>query len=254
VTKLPWNLFEQARGLLAPRWNYLLRQWSQVRPGWNDLTGLWSALRSRWNSPGLLPSLLKPQWTWAVPDRVNLFGLAVLALVTILAVTAVLGPLAGTERANADGRLNLAHERQAALADIEQVRKLKQELALGHSRLEEAYVPLLEPSRINQRIGDLTDLAVAQHLAVQQVLPGAGLAVGAHTRVPIRLLATGNYPTCSSFIRSVHQALPDVAVDSFEIKRVDVGGRGDADLRVDLVWYATAEVKAAAAADATPGQ
>ena len=184
--------------------------------------------------------------TWALPDRVSLVGLAVLVAITVLAGAALFAPLARTQRAGAADRMDLAHGRSAVQADMERARKLRQELTAQRAQLETGQVMLLNPARINERIGDLSDLAARQGLSVQQVQPGVAVVVGQHDRLPIRIVAAGTYPTCVSFVRGVHEHLPDVAVEAFEIVRADAGGRAKAQLRVDLVWYAAGAADAPA--------
>lgn len=175
---------------------------------------------------------------FAMPDRVSAMGLGGLVAVTVLAGLVLFAPLARTQRATAEALLELSHDHSAIQDDTERARKLRQVLSAQHAELQAAQVTLLDPARINERIGDLSDLAVEGGLAVQQVLPGNPVVVGPHDRVPIRLVASGTYPTCARFVRTVHQRLADVAVESFEIVRADEGGRAKAQMRVDLVWYA----------------
>jgi Tfp pilus assembly protein PilO len=185
------------------------------------------------------------RFTKAAPDRVSLVGLGTLLLITTAAGIWLFAPLARTQRASAASRLDLSHDRIEIQNGMDQAHRLRQALAMQAVQLKAAQVGLLDPSRINERIANLSDLAADAGLSIQQIQPGTAVVVGPHDRVPIRILALGTYPTCVRFVHRLSEQLADVAVESFEVSRVDQGGHAKAQLRVDLVWYAAAAGAAA---------
>lgn len=100
----------------------------------------------------------------------------------------------------------------------------------------------LESARsINRRIASLTRLAVGSGLSVEEILPGAATPGERFDTVPVRMRASGSYPTCAAFLCKLNAAFPDTSVDSFELAGNPQAPGERAEFEVYLVWHAKAE-------------
>ncbi len=177
----------------------------------------------------------------ALSNRANLFGLLGLFLLTVGAGFFLFAPLTKTRSAVAAQRMELTQDVQTVQDQMEQARKLRHALASAKDQLQAQRISLLDPSRINERIADLGELAQEAKLTVQRVQPGWPMTVGRYDCVPIRMLVRGSYPTCTSFMHSLHQRLVDISIESFQLRRIDEDGPAVAELQVDLIWFAAAQ-------------
>ena len=100
------------------------------------------------------------------------------------------------------------------------------------------------------RIARLTNLAAGAGLNVNEILPGSAVSGERFDSVPVRMNATGSYPTCVAFLCKLTETFPDTSVDSFELSGNPQRPQDPAEFHVDLIWHAmgdNAEKPAAAA-------
>jgi len=144
---------------------------------------------------------------------------------------------------------DFAHQQQAQLAVA-----LRNEKDLGaflvdqRARLAEIRAGLqkekiqLESARnINRRIASLTRLAAGTGLSVNEILPGATVSGERFDSVPVRMNASGSYPTCVAFLGKLTEAFPDTSVGSFELAGDSQKPGTPAVFQVNLVWHAKVE-------------
>jgi Tfp pilus assembly protein PilO len=111
---------------------------------------------------------------------------------------------------------------------------------LTETNLELANLPLhLEPaSSVNNRIALLTDLANATHVTITEMQPSAPSSAPHYQTVPIRIVASGTFPSCATFLHQLREKFADTGIRSFECTNPNPSAdTSPALFRVELVWY-----------------
>lgn len=184
--------------------------------------------------------------------RIDAAGLAVCLIIGAAAYLLGFGPLL------ADRALVLGH-RQALADQTVEASKLDDEVKKAQDtrdKLQKQVAqirPLDPPSRVNQRVKDLTDIAAGCGLKVGEIGPGAPAAGTRFTTVPIRLKGIGEYRTIAEFFARVHERFRDTAIVGFRASCNIESDKPDAEFSFDLEWYA-APAGSAGIADASPPQ
>jgi Tfp pilus assembly protein PilO len=114
-------------------------------------------------------------------------------------------------------------------------------LAEINATLEKEKIQLESSRNINRRIASLTKLAAGAGLSVDQILPGVPTPGERFDRVPVRMNASGSYPTCVAFLCKLNETFPDTSVGSFELAGNPENPGSPAAFEVNLIWHAKAE-------------
>jgi Tfp pilus assembly protein PilO len=166
--------------------------------------------------------------------------LAVCALAALPLCLPTVNPLLRPMGYLADQRnqLNVLRDNTASLAQglANQQRQLKR----LHKNLEKHKIQLQSAGNLNRRIAKLTSLAAGSGLEVDEILPGRPSRGGKHETVPVRLLASGSYPTCVAFLSKLKRTFPDTSVGSFELSGTPANPKAPAHFRLHLYWYVQA--------------
>jgi len=141
-----------------------------------------------------------------------------------------------------------ASQRKAQLATLRrQAGRADQSLVAQRKRLEALRAEVdkhtsrsLSAGNLNRRIAKLTELAVTTGLEVDEILPGVPARTGRARAVPVKLTASGSYPTCVVFLANLSKAFPDTSVGSFELTGYPQHPARPAKLQVDLRWHLAA--------------
>lgn len=197
--------------------------------------------------------------------RVDALGILAAIALTAGAAVLTLGPkLLSHTPTRAEQQAELDARRKEAL-DIER------QAETAHKNLEDlksqsaVAVQLKPASTINQRLGEMADLAVPLNISILQLAPGpaappppapaAGAPAPAPTEpkatiVPIKLAGTGAYADVSLFLHTLHDTFRDTALSSLKLTAQPDPKQSEkqiASFSIDLSWYA-----APAASDGAP--
>jgi len=116
---------------------------------------------------------------------------------------------------------------------------LTQQLADAQKAVESGAFQLRSVKRLNQYLARLTKLATLSKLTLQEIQPGKAVRDEHYWSVPVLMSGTGNYRTCALFLHSLHHALPDTRLNSFQLKAWSGKDRSPlAKFRFGLVWHA----------------
>lgn len=115
----------------------------------------------------------------------------------------------------------------------------RQRASLSQTRTElvEERRRLQSAGNVNLRIARLADLAEKTGLTVDEIVPGDPSLLGLCWAVPVRLRASGNYPTCVLFLRKLKGAFPDTAVGAFDLSGNPEEAGKPVQFQVRLLWH-----------------
>jgi len=115
------------------------------------------------------------------------------------------------------------------------IMQIKQELADNVIKLKPA-------SQVNSHLARMAGLVNQCGLKLDQLRPGKSLNGPRYQTVPIYLVGTGNFSACAKLLQELQRCFPDTSVASFEVKGDPTKPTEPTKLRVDLLWYAVADV------------
>ena len=122
------------------------------------------------------------------------------------------------------------------VADVaSQITRINQELS-------DSTIELKPASRINSHLDRIARLAGQCGLKLDRLRPDKSLPGPRYQTVPIYLAGSGNFPACVKLMRELQRLFPDTSVASFEVKGDPTKPDEPSSLRVDLLWYALANM------------
>jgi len=107
--------------------------------------------------------------------------------------------------------------------------------------LESSELELQSAGRINQRIAELTELAVASGMQIQRIDPGAKHREPLFDAVPIDLGGQTTYRNYLLFLRAAHARFPDISVTEFSIASRPGDSADTAQFKLRLCWFTARE-------------
>lgn len=133
---------------------------------------------------------------------------------------------------NLDDMQGLVLEREQLLAQA-----LRQQAEMGEA-LKTMPQGLQSIGQLNQRLAELTALALNHELRVRTVATGQTTETPEYLVVPIRLTGNGGFQAYTSFMHSLHLAYPDVFVQAFDLTGDPSKPKSPASFALDLTWHA----------------
>jgi len=129
-----------------------------------------------------------------------------------------------------------ARKLSGKVADVaSEITQINQELADNTLQLRPS-------SQVNSHLARIAALAGKCGLKIDRLRPDKPLNGSRYQTVPIYLVGSGNFPACVKLMRELHRGFPDTSVASFEVTGDPTKPTEPTKLRVDLLWYALAEV------------
>lgn len=172
-------------------------------------------------------------------DAIGLGALLVVGLATYaIGIHPALDRRAAAER-DAAALLTERAAAESAAAEVEAAMKLRDEIAA-----KQRSQILLEPaSQVNARIGQLTSLASAERITIQQLAPGTPkIEPGKpYTAVPIRVQGAGTFADCIAFLQRLADQYRDISVPGIGLtisQPASENAPARLDMSLDLVWHA----------------
>lgn len=177
------------------------------------------------------------QWTTKWPTwRMDAAALILMAVVGGSAWALHMGPLFQQKGDYQARQADLARVQQQSRQAEQSLATTVSQLAATEEQLAQRGMVLQPLEQINARLARLTSLAGSSRLQVDGLEPGKAVASARFQTVAIRLSGRGSSRDCASFLRGVHEQLPDTQVVSF---RLSAGGEEhSAGFECDLLWYA----------------
>jgi Tfp pilus assembly protein PilO len=155
-----------------------------------------------------------------------------------------LGPYVGYIGPLRDGHAQAAEQAKQLVAERTRTRDLensiyglKEQLDATQRAAASSELKLEPAGELNARLARLTDLASENSLRVDSVESGATTGHDRYATVSIRITGQGNYRDCTTFLRQLRAAMPDVAVTSVQMGSAAVTVDTPATFAFDLLWH-----------------
>ena len=116
-----------------------------------------------------------------------------------------------------------------------EITQINRELADNTLKLKSA-------GQVNSHLARIAALAGKCGLKIDQLRPDKSLNGSRYQTVPIYLVGSGDFPACVRLLQELHRGFPDTSVASFEVTGDPTKPTEPTKLRVDLLWYALADV------------
>ncbi len=168
-------------------------------------------------------------------------GVVVLSALTLVCWFAIFIPASNRRNEAAEVSRRTATLQSEAKRQTRLHQRLTSELAKSRELLLGAEVELLPPSKLNERLAAIADLAGRCKIRIDNINP---TSVQNGQLLQIRLLnltGHGSYPTAYQFMHEVRSALPDMSVRSFTLSAEPDNGHGGAAFDMTLTWCADAK-------------
>jgi Tfp pilus assembly protein PilO len=167
-------------------------------------------------------------------------GVAAGAGLGLTVVAYVLGvePLLETRRHAAEQQQQLEDRRATASQLTATLADLQRDL--GRTKLDLARTPLrLQPATlVNQRLEAIARLAGECRVALDEMRPGAAADSTHYQTVPIRIVGSGSYPACTTFLRKLRRTFGDMGLRTFNAANIAPGAPDPtAAFQAELVWF-----------------
>jgi Tfp pilus assembly protein PilO len=166
--------------------------------------------------------------------RLDTGGVAVFALLTIIAYAFAFAPAMRDRETLRQGTEELVQKR-------EQVGKLNSTIHVINGQIsavqtaQAGELKLQPSSEINDRLSSLSTMAASQGLLVEAIEPGESAGAARFSTVPIRMNGRGSYAQFSKFLHKLRTELPDTSVTDVGISG---GGGTPATFTINFLWYA----------------
>ena len=138
-------------------------------------------------------------------------------------------------------RAQLTAQQARAARSRHELASMKDCLEGARLLLTKQSVRLRGAAGLNRRVSELSDLAAASGLTVDEVFPGRAEQARYHAMIPIRLTGTGGYRACAVFLHNLRERFPDTHLRSLDLTGNPAKGTGRVGFRLDLLWHTLPE-------------
>ncbi len=162
-----------------------------------------------------------------------------IVLLTIGVYFTAVSPLVVSRAQARHQQMELARQRREAHDLSTAVANLNHELVDLQQAIDAGPVQLQPVHRINLRLAQINALAEECGMTIDEISPGEAIDGEHFKSVPIRVVAVGDYPTCTGFVHQFQQRFRDSRVIWLELN----AGSPSEDVNhakavFKLAWYA----------------
>jgi len=170
--------------------------------------------------------------------HLDLIGGAVCAALTLGVYLVGVVPLLDARAAyEADEKAFVAEQAKANQMETT-LRTLQTRLETARQRSAESHVHLRPLSTAPLHVAQISQLAEACGLQVDDMQTGTPSPGAFAIAVPVHLTGTGTYTACTLFLSRLREALPETRVEAFALTGSGNDATGAASFRMDLAWHA----------------
>ena len=176
------------------------------------------------------------------PLYIDLAALGICALLALIAYVVGVYPVIRRHQGFGlrEAELKVQHEKARKLSA--KVRQVASEIVEIKQELADNTIELQPVGQVNSHLARIARLAGQCGLKLDQLRPDKCLNGSRYQTVPIYLVGSGSFPACVKLLRELQRGFPDTSVASFEVKGDPAKPSEPTNLRVDLLWYAMANV------------
>ncbi len=170
--------------------------------------------------------------------QMDMIGLVTCLAVTGLVVYFGLMPAYRAREAMITEKELLQNKKKLAMDSALRLSQLKQEYSSVEREVSSHPLQLKPLNYLNQRISDITRLAVSDGLEMDQIEPGTSRRDDFYITVPLRMAGRGEFEEAVAFLHRLHESVPDMAVGKVSLTARPGASKAVADFHLDLVWHA----------------
>ena len=176
------------------------------------------------------------------PIYVDLAAVGICVLLALIACGVGVYPVIRRHQGFALHEIELEGQRKKARTLSTKVARVASQITQIKRELADSTIVLKPPSQINSHLARIASLAGQCGLKLDRLRPDKCLKGGRYQTVPIYLVGSGSFPACVKLLRELQRGFPDTSVASFEVKGDPTKPTEPTKLRVDLLWYALADM------------
>jgi Tfp pilus assembly protein PilO len=169
---------------------------------------------------------------------VDVAGIVVCTIVTVLAYGAVLAPLLRRQAVVAAEYQQLADRQKEGSRLSNTLLALRSRSNTIESQSTLSQIKLWSTDQMNGRLAELTGLLDRCALEVDTLKAGTPVQGPFCELVPIRISGRGGYRECRAFLHDLHGTMRDIHAIGFDLKANPAKPEAGGQFRVDLFWYA----------------
>ena len=178
---------------------------------------------------------LKPLYT-------DLAAIGIFALLALIAYMVGVYPVIRRHQGFALRAAELKVQQEKARKLSGKVAHVASEITQIKQELADNTIDLKSAGQVNSHLARIARLAGRCGLKIDRLRPDKRLNGTRYQTVPIYLVGSGSFPACVKLLRELQRGFPDTSVASFEVKGDPTKPTEPTKLRVDLLWYALADV------------
>jgi Tfp pilus assembly protein PilO len=143
------------------------------------------------------------------------------------------------QRQHESAQREALQDKRATASDLSgKATDLERELTAAKEVLARTPVRLQPATLVNERLVALARLATECGLALDEVRPGNPTDATHYQTVPIRIVGSGSYPSCATFLRNLRKTFGDMGIRTFNAANVGaVSATPSANFQAELVWF-----------------
>ena len=176
------------------------------------------------------------------PWHIDLAAAGTCALLALIAYVVGVHPVIRRHQGFGLRATELKAQQKRARKLSGKVANVASEITQINQELADNTLQLKPSSQVNSHLARIAALAGKCGLKIDQLRPDKSLRGSRYQTVPIYLVGSGDFPVCVRLMQELHRGFPDTSVASFEVTGDPTKPTEPAKLRVDLLWYALAEV------------
>jgi Tfp pilus assembly protein PilO len=132
----------------------------------------------------------------------------------------------------------LADRRATASQVSSAVANVQRDLAAAKQALANTPVRLQPATLVNQRLEAVARVATECGVALDEMRPGSAADSTHFQTVPIRIVGSGRYPACATFLRTLRATFGDMGVRTFQAANSAAASATPSALfQAELVWF-----------------
>ena len=176
------------------------------------------------------------------PLYVDLAAVGICALLALIAYAVGVYPVIRRHEGFHLRETELKAQQQEGRTLSVKVARVASEITQIKQELADNTIQLKPVAQVNSHLARIASLAGQCGLKLDRLRPDKHLTGSRYQTVPIYLVGNGSFPACVKLLQELQRQFPDTSVASFEVKGDPTKPTEPTNLRVDLLWYALADV------------
>lgn len=168
---------------------------------------------------------------------IDAVGLGAVVALTAAVFYVGLDPILAQYRQQKVERRQLETQRVEANTLAANLQEMRRRLSRTEAELAKHELQLEPVGALNRRVAELTAMASACGLKIDEIRPGTSIVQEHHHCVPVKIAGRGSYRDAATFLGRLHERVPDVTAASLTLQG-QPNTAAPPTFELQLVWYA----------------